>query len=140
MENNTFIVDDGLQKFEFKNKNGEVFAEMFFNPSDTSVIERYEKVVDVLNALELKHSTREEIQDSLVVLSNTFKEQFDYLLNRDNSDSLFRTYSPITIFANGDYFAEVILENLTKVIEKEYNIRLKKKIKKMEKYTKKYIK
>lgn len=140
MENNTFIVDDGLQKFEFKNKNGEVFAEMFFNPSDTSIIERYEKVVDVLNALEMKHGTREEVQESLVVLSNTFKEQFDYLLNRDNSDSLFRTYSPITIFANGDYFAEVILENLTKVIEKEYNIRLKKKIKKMEKYTKKYVK
>lgn len=138
MQAQNIVIDDGLKRFTFTNTNNEVFAEFFFNPSDTSIIERYETTVDAINQVELKGDSNEDIEEYLKTLSNTFKEQLDYLLNRDNSDSLFRVYSPITVFANGDLFGEVIVHQIRKLIEQNMDVRLNKKIKKIEKYTKKY--
>ncbi len=141
MENTkNFVIDDGLKHFTFTNLQGEVFGEFAFNPTDTSIIERYEKAVDAINAIELKGESEDEVKEYILSLSKTFKEQFDYLLNRDVSESLFRVYSPITIFADGDYYAEKILESVGKAIEQEFDVRLKKKAKKIAKYTNKYQK
>ena len=134
------IIDDGLKEFTFSNNKGEVFAEFAFNPADTGLLERYGKVVDAFNAIELKGDSEADVEEYIKTLSDTFKEQFDYLLNRAVSEGLFRTYSPITIFANGDFYAEVILDQIGKIIEKEINVRIDKKAKKIEKYTKKYHK
>lgn len=134
------IIDDGLKDFQFSNNKGEVFAEFSFNPADTSIIERYDKVVDVFNGISFKGENDKDIEDYLVEVSNTFKEQFNFLLNREVSDTLFKVYSPITIFANGNFFAETLLEQLGKIIESELNVRLAKKAKKIEKYTQKYHK
>ena len=140
--NNTqnIVIDDGLKRFTFSNNDGEVFAEFSFNPADTSIIERYEDVVEAFNKIEIKGENGDEMKESILAISDTFKEQFNYLLNRDVSEGLFKVYSPITIFANGDFFAEVILTQVAKIIEKEYDVRLQKKAKKIEKYTKKYHK
>lgn len=141
MENTTnFVIDDGLKPFTFTNLQGEVFGEFAFNPTDTSIIERYDKVVETFNGIEIKGESEDEIKNSILTLSTTFKEQFDYLLNRDVSESLFRVYSPITIFADGDFYAEKILESVGKAIEQEFDVRLKKKAKKIAKYTNKYQK
>lgn len=134
------VIDDGLKHFTFSNNDGEVFAEFAFNPADTSIIERYEQVVEVFNGIKLEGDTPEERQQYLVTLSDTFKEQFDIFLNRQNAEGLFKKYSPITIFANGDFFAEVILHQISKIIEKEFDVRLQKKQKRIEKYTKNYHK
>lgn len=134
------VIDDGLKDYSFSNNKGEVFAEFSFNPADTSILDRYEKVVDAFNAIELKGDSAEEVEEYIRSISDTFKEQFDYLLNREVSEGLFRTYSPITVFANGDFFAEVILHQIGKIIEKELNVRIDKKAKKIEKYTQKYHK
>lgn len=141
MENtNNFVIDDGLKTYTFSNLKKEVFAEFAFNPTDTSIIERYDKVVETFNGIELKGESEDEVKEYIQSLSKTFKEQFDYLLNRDVSSSLFRVYSPITIFANGDFFAEIILERMGAAIEKEMDVRLKRKAKKIAKYTDKYKK
>ena len=140
--NNTqnIIIDDGLKHFKLSNNEGEVFAELAFNPADTSIIERYDSVVDAFNEIKLKGDTPEERKAFIQAVSNKFKEQFDYLLNRDNSDALFKVYSPVTVFGNGDFFAEVLLRQTAKIIEQEYNVRLQKRAKRIEKYTKKYRK
>lgn len=133
------VLDDGLQSYTFSNNDGEIFAEFKFNPADASIVERYDDVVEVFNKIDLKKED-EDIKDTMRTISDTFKEQFNYLLNRDVSEGLFKVYSPVTIFANGDFFAEVILTQVGKIIEKEMNVRLQKKAKKIEKYTKKYMK
>lgn len=135
-----FTIDDGLKAFRFKNLVGDVIGEFAFNPTDTSIIERYDKVVETFNGIELKGESEDEIKNYILSLSKTFKEQFDYLLNRDVSESLFGVYSPITIFADGDFYAEIILESVKKAIEQEFDVRLKKKAKKIAKYTNKYQK
>lgn len=140
MQTQNIIIDDGLKRFTFTNNNNEVFAEFLFNPADTSIIDRYDAVVETFNKIEIKGETSEDIENYVKELSETFKAQFDYLLNRDNRDGLFKTYSPVTVFANGDFFAEVILKQVGKIIENELNIRLQKKAKRIEKYTKKYTK
>lgn len=132
------VIDDGLKRFTFSNNNDEVFAEFYFNPSDTSIIDRYDDVVDAFNKIELKGENDKEIEEYIKTLSETFKEQFDYLLNRDNREGLFKVYSPVTVFASGDFFAEIILRQVKKIIEQELNVRLQKKAKKIEKYTGKY--
>lgn len=140
MENQNFVIDDGLKTYTFSNLKKEVFAELTFNPTDTSILDRYDKTVDMFNSVSLKSDSDEAIEEYIQTLSQTFKEQFNFLLNRDVSSELFRVYSPITVFANGDFFAEVILKKVGQVIEKELNVRLAKKAKKIEKYTKKYHK
>lgn len=138
MENTTnFVIDDGLKTFTFSNLKNEVFAEFAFNPTDTSIIERYEKVVDAFNGIEIQGA---DVTKEYNRIAQTFKEQFDFLLNRDVSESLFRVYSPITIFADGDFFAEKVIEKIGDAIEKEMDVRLKKKAKKIAKYTNKYQK
>ena len=133
-----FVIDDGLRRFTFTNNIGEVFAEFAFNPADTSILERYDKTVEAFNNIELKGDTDEETKAYIIELSDTFKKQFNYLLNREVSDGLFKVYSPVTVFANGDFYAEVILDHIAKAIEQAMNVRLKKKAKKIEKYTKNY--
>lgn len=140
METQNFVIDDGLKTYTFSNLKKEVFAELTFNPTDTSILDRYDKTVDMFNSVSLKGDSDEAIEEYIQTLSQTFKEQFNFLLNRDVSSELFRVYSPITVFANGDFFAEVVLKKVGQVIEKELNVRLAKKAKKIEKYTKKYHK
>ncbi len=141
MKNTTnFVIDDGLQTVTFTNNSGEVFAEFKFNPTDTSILERYDKVVEVFNSINLKGDSEDEVKEYVIKLSDTFKEQFNYLLNRDVTEGLFKTYSPVTVFANGDFFAETILKHISQMIEQTFNVRLQKKAKKIEKYTHKYHK
>lgn len=135
MSTSQFIIDDGLHDVVFKNKNGEVFSEFSFNPSDTGLLSRYDSFIEFLESLEIKEDG--DTASQILEFENSIKEKIDELFNRNVSESIFKTYSPCTIFANGDMFIEVVIKHMGDVIEKETDNRLKKKVAKIKKATEK---
>ena len=135
MSTSQFIIDDGLHNVVLKNKNGEVFSEFSFNPSDTGRLSRYDSFIEFLESLEIKEDG--DTASQILEFENSIKEKIDELFNRNVSESIFKTYSPCTIFANGDMFIEVVIKHMGDVIEKETDNRLKKKVAKIKKATEK---
>lgn len=135
MNTSQFIIDDGLHNVVFKNNNGEVFSEFSFNPSDTGLLSRYDSFIEFLESLEIKEDG--DTASQILEFENSIKEKIDELFNRNVSESIFKTYSPCTIFQNGDMFIEVVIKHMGDVIEKETDNRLKKKVAKIKKATEK---
>lgn len=135
MSTSQFIIDDGLHNVVFKNNKGEVFSEFSFNPSDTGLLSRYDSFIEFLESLEIKEDG--DTASQILEFENSIKEKIDELFNRNVSESIFKTYSPCTIFANGDMFIEVVIKHMGDVIEKETDNRLKKKVAKIKKATEK---
>lgn len=135
MSTSQFIIDDGLHNVVFKNNKGEVFSEFSFNPSDTGLLSRYDSFIEFLESLEIKEDG--DTASQILEFENSIKEKIDELFNRNVSESIFKTYSPCTIFANGDMFIEVVVKHMGDVIEKETDNRLKKKVAKIKKATEK---
>lgn len=135
MNTSQFIIDDGLHNVVFKNNKGEVFSEFSFNPSDTGLLSRYDSFIEFLESLEIKEDG--DTASQILEFENSIKEKIDELFNRNVSESIFKTYSPCTIFANGDMFIEVVIKHMGDVIEKETDNRLKKKVAKIKKATEK---
>lgn len=133
MSTSQFIIDDGLHDVVFKNSNGEVFSEFSFNPSDTGLLSRYDSFIEFLEGLEIKDD--EDTASQILSFEKSIKEKIDELFNRNVSESIFETYSPCTIFQNGDMFIEVVIKHMGDVIEKETDNRLKKKVAKIKKAT-----
>lgn len=137
--NNTVIIDDGTQEYNFKNNAGEVFASVTFNPSDTGLFERYKKVASYFESYDFSIDEKNP-EESIIKIDNDVKEQFNVLLNKDVAASLFGVYTPCTIFANGDLFAEVALKCIGNWIGSETTARFNKKVANIKKYTDKYHK
>lgn len=133
MSTSQFIIDDGLHNVVFKNINGEVFSEFSFNPSDTGLLSRYDSFIEFLEGLEIKDD--DDTASQILSFEKSIKEKIDELFNRNVSESIFKTYSPCTIFQNGDMFIEVVINRMGDVIEKETDNRLKKKVAKIKKAT-----
>lgn len=133
MNTSQFIIDDGLHNVVFKNNNGEVFSEFSFNPSDTGLLSRYDSFIEFLEKLEIKDD--EDTASQILAFEKSIKEKIDELFNRNVSESIFKIYSPCTIFQNGDMFIEVVINRMGDVIEKETDNRLKKKVAKIKKAT-----
>lgn len=137
--NNVVVIDDGTQEYYFKNNLGEVFASVAFNPSDTGLFERYKGVAEYFENYDFTINEKDP-SESIIKIDNDIKEQINKLLNKDVSDTLFSTYTPCTIFANGDLFAEVALKYLGKWMGAETTARFNKKAQKIKQYTAKYQK
>lgn len=117
--------------------NGEIIGQFRFNPNDPDIINRFEKVVDVLEGITFAEDGDEK---EIFRISDTIKEQFDYLLNYKVSDGIFGTCNPLTLLSNGDFYFENVMEGIGNLIESIANERLKKKKAKIKKATAKYHK
>lgn len=128
---NCVVIDDGTKEYIFKNMQGKEFAKFSFNPTDVGMLERYDKVADTFKSFEFDEN--KPVSEQVTELNNKLKEQFDFLVGKDISSELFSTYTPCTIFANGDFFAEVAFNHIGQFIESEMNVRLDKKLAKIKK-------
>lgn len=137
LESEDLVVDDGLKVYTFSNKLGEKFGEFAFNAGDVGIVERYDEAIEQINAIKDEDATTTE---GLTKISNVLIEQIEHILNRPVRDTLFNVYKPTTVFNNGDFYAEVIINRIASAIEKECDVRLDKKMKKISKYTDKYTK
>ncbi len=135
MSENIIKISTGAKRYELQDADGEVIGKFKFNPSDVGIIERYEKVADWFNAIEIGE---EFGLPEAIDLSNGIKEQFDYLFGYPVSTGLFTKCNPLSPTENGDFFFEVVVDALVSVVSKETDMRMDKKIKRIQKAVAKY--
>lgn len=136
---NIIQIDDGLEVFEIKNKQGKILCQFEFCPSDAGIVSRHKEVITNINNMALLLE-KEKISDAdkIEKAENYIKEQFDYLFNADVSNSFFSILSPLTTLANGQVFSEHVMESIAKIVEKRTGDRIQKVKIRINKYTKKY--
>lgn len=129
---------DQREFIEIVSSDGKVTGGFYWNPSDLDIVKRCEKVIDFFDHLEAPDG--ESDTDKLFALSDSIKQQFDYLISPGSSDALFKHANPLTPREDGTLFAEYVLSQLVTFIESELNVRMKKTTARIEKYTKDYQK
>lgn len=132
------LINDGSKSYEIVNQDNEVLGVFRFNPSDSNIIEKYNGVVESLEAAFQKVDTGDE--EFVMEASREIKEKFDDLFGQNTSKTFFSITGPLTPLSNGQLFAENVVEAIGFIIEKEMNVRVKKVQERMKKYTEKYKK
>lgn len=127
---------DDSEYIEVVNSDGQVTGGFYWNPSDLDIVKRCEKVMDFFKHMEPPEASNET--DALFALSDTIKEQFDYLIAPGASDTLFKHANPLTPREDDSLYAEYVLEQIVAFIEAELDVRMRRTTSKIEQYTKDY--
>lgn len=135
-QTNDIIIDDGSKVYNIKNKNGKLLGKFEFRPSDTNIVKRYEEVVDFFNNFTVPEDTEQAMQTA----EKEMTEKMSYLIGGDAGDAFFSIMGPFSALASGELFVENVLGAISKVIEKEMDVRTKRVQRRMNKYVAKYHK
>lgn len=139
---NTFIIDEtGLKTYDIADRQGKIYGSFSFNPSDTNIIYRYENVVAALEKIACDLQTKEGLTglDAIKEFDVIISEQINNLLGSDDaSQALFSVMGALTPLPSGQWYLEVVLSAIRKVIEDETGERVKKFNAKIKKHTAKY--
>ena len=130
---NDIFIDDGSKTYAMKNKQGEIFAEFTFRPSDTNIINRYEEVKDFFKELD-ETDEKADVKE----YEQKFIEQMNYLVNAETGNTFFSIMGPFSPMPDGSLFCEVCLNAVVDVINAEFDTRLEKTKSHMNKYLQKY--
>ena len=134
-------IDSGLQTYDVVDKDGSLFCQITFNPSDTGIAERYEEVKRRLFMLKndfSKKAKKKSIVEQLNELDAIVYEQIDYLLDANVSESIFSIMGPFSPLSSGQFFFENVLAAISQIIQSESGQNVEKVREKVSKYTKKY--
>lgn len=126
-------IDDGSKTYEIVNQDDKVLGTFTFNPSDTDIIARYDGVV-----AEIEKWAEDETPptpEKFVQMQNGLIDKMDELVRADTRSSFFSICGAFTPMANGKFFAQIVLEAIGAVIEKE----TKKRMKKVDAHINKYL-
>jgi hypothetical protein len=134
-ERTTLSIDTGAMIIDIEDTGGDIIGQFRFNPNDFDIVRRYEYVAEELRKIVIPEDAT---TNDLFTATDKIKELFDYLLNYKVSDSIFKKCNPLTLTANGDFYAENVLTGITNLIEKTMDTRLKAKRAKIAKATEKY--
>lgn len=135
-QNNDIIIDDGSKVYNIKNKQGKMLGRFEFRPSDTNIVNRYDEVVDYFNNFTIPEKT----DQALRAAEKEITEKMSYLIGGNAEDAFFSIMGPFSALASGELFVENVLGAISKVIEKEMDVRTKRVQRRMNKYVAKYHK
>lgn len=134
-------IDSGLQTYDVVDKDGRLFCQITFNPSDTGIAERYAEVKRQLTSLRKdfgKRAEKKTIVEQLNELDTIVYEKIDYLLGANVSESIFSIMGPFSPLSSGQFFFENVLSAISQIIQSESEQNVEKAREKVSKYTKKY--
>lgn len=132
------IVDNGLEEYTIKNKQGKVLGTFYFNPADVEIVKRYECVANNIAHIADGISDDAPVEEVIRALEEKVNKEVDYLFNAEVSESFFSITSPFTPLANGEFFVENVLNAIGKLIEQTTGERFERIKTKVSKYTEKY--
>ena len=139
MANKEVIVDSGLCTYDIKDKEGRLLGQFTFNPSDTDIVKRHEKVVSAFEKMEIPDMNGENLVKGLEKIDSFIYEQINYLLDsKEVAESFFSIMGPLSPLASGQFFVESVLDAIGKAIQMETGERVKKISGKIRKHTSKY--
>lgn len=134
-------VETGSCLINVNDEHKKKIGEFFFIPTDFSIIKRYENVAEFFNGIKFPEDLKDDEYTAFIEkLNSEICEQFDLLLGAGAAKGLFGKCSPTTVISNGDFFFERIFVDIEKLVEKTFNTRIDKKMKRIEKATSKYHK
>ena len=139
MANKEVIVDSGLCTYDIKDKEGRLLGQFTFNPSDTDIVKRHEKVVSAFEKMEIPDMNEGNLAKGLEKMDLFICEQINYLLDsEDAAESFFSIMGPLSPLASGQFFVESVLDAIGQAIQMETGERVKKISGKIRKHTSKY--
>ena len=139
MANKEVIVDSGLCTYDIKDKEGRLLGQFTFNPSDTDIVKRHEKVVSAFEKMEIPDMNGENLVKGLEKIDSFIYEQINYLLDsKEVAESFFSIMGPLSPLASGQFFVESVLDAIGQAIQNENGERVKKISGKIRKHTSKY--
>ena len=138
---NKITINTGFKTYDLVNEKDELLGQISFNPSDTNITQRYKKVVEELEKMDISEKPSSETEDlieSIRKVDEIIYEKINYLANADISETLFSIMGPFSLMPTGQYFVEYVMEVIGNIITQETGARVKKMNKRIQKYTKKY--
>lgn len=133
------IVDSGLCTYDIKDKEGRLLGQFTFNPSDTDIVKRHEKVVEAFEKMEIPDMSEDNLADGLNKIDKFIYEQIDYLLDsKEVAETFFSIMGPLSPLASGQFFVESVLDAIGQAITNETGERVRKIAGKIKKHTSKY--
>lgn len=135
---NVITIDDGIKTYDIANKEGEILSSFSFNPSDTNIVDRYEKAVEKLAEFIPSIQSAEKEVELFKELDAEVSKIIDGIFNSNISERFFCIMGPFSPMEDGRFFLEVALESVGKVIESEIGKRVSKMNSKIQKHTSKY--
>lgn len=139
MASKEVIVDSGLCTYDIKDREGRMFGQFTFNPSDTGIIKRHEEVIKNLEKLEVPTGSGEEFSEKLKNLDSFISEQINYLLGTNGvSETFFSIMGPFSPLSSGQFFVESVIDAIGQAIHAETGERVNKITGKIKKHTAKY--
>ena len=139
MANKEVIVDSGLCTYDIKDKEGRLLGQFTFNPSDTDIVKRHEKVVSAFEKMEIPDMNGNNLAKGLEKIDSFIYEQINYLLDsKEVAESFFSIMGPLSPLASGQFFVESVLDAIGQAIQMETGERVKKISGKIRKHTSKY--
>ena len=104
------VVNTGLVPVSIYNEEiGEKIGTIWFNPTDTGLITRYQEASERLRNLDIPDE-EELTPETFARLNQEFRDLFDFLLNRSVSGELFKVCEPLARVNGGEYYFSVLLE------------------------------
>ena len=139
MANKEVIVDSGLCTYDIKDKEGRLLGQFTFNPSDTDIVKRHEKVVSSFEKMDISDMNEGNFAKGLEKMDLFIYEQINYLLDsKDAAESFFSIMGPLSPLASGQFFVESVLDAIGQAIQNETGERVRKVAGKIRKHTSKY--
>lgn len=138
---NKITINTGFKTYDLVNEKDELLGQISFNPSDVNITQRYKKVVDDLEKMDVSEKPSNEADDlieSIRKVDEIIYEKINYLTNADIAATLFSIMGPFSPMPTGQYFVEYIMEVIGNIITQETGARVKKMNKRIQKHTKKY--
>lgn len=139
MASKEVLIDSGLCTYDIKDKEGRLFGQFTFNPSDTDIVKRHEKVVAAFENMEIPDMSEDNLADGLDKIDKFIYEQIDYLLDsKEVAETFFSIMGPLSPLESGQFFVESVLDAIGQAIQNETGERVKKIAGKIRKHTSKY--
>lgn len=138
---NKIVVNSGFKTYDLVNEKDEFLGQISFNPSDTDITQRYKKVVEELEKMDVDAKEGEEPEDFIETirqLNEIVYEKVNYLVNADIAETFFSIMGPFSLMPSGQYFVEYVIEVIGNIIAQETGARVKKMNKRIQKHTDKY--
>lgn len=137
MDSYKIKIEDGRIPVTIHNERNEELGVVYINPNDFNLLNRLDEVKKNISGISMKeeNTTEEKIKEMDMLI----REQVNYLFDYNVSDIVFKNQHSLSTL-KGTTFIERLLNALTPVIREIIEKETKESEKRMEKYTKPYIK
>lgn len=132
------VIDSGLEEFVVEDKMGNIVGKIYFNPTDTGIIRRFDESEERFkNLMKIDPEGKDE-WEIIAEAEDKMRDLLDYIMGQPCSHILFSVAQPMAVLADGSMYIEKVLEGLETAINDAADARNNRLTEKIDKYARKY--